>query len=151
MIIFSIVRYTNVFDLPYYLHIQLNFHIFSSGISTLTTLSTFTGATVCTGATVGIAVGVTCTIIIMFLVGALVAVLLYHCISKHRLQLKLVSSSFQQQQTGLNHEEVQAAQEYEVPVTSGAEIEIKENTAYGPVQQIELRENVAYGPAIVQH
>ena len=97
----------------------------------------------------GIAVGVTGTIIL--LLGALAAVLVYHLISKHRLQLKpqlkSASSSYQQQQTDPEYEEVQAAQEYEVPVTSQTEIELRENVAYAPVQMIELRENVAYGPA----
>ena len=89
----------------------------------------------------GIVLGVTGTILLL---GALAAVLVYHCISKHQSRLKSASTSYQQQQT--EYEEVQAAQEYEVPVTSGAEIELRENMACGPVQPIELREN---GP--IQH
>ena len=103
--------------------------------------------TLSTGTTVGIAVGITGTIIL--LVGALAAVLVYHCISKHRSQLKSASTSYQQQQTDPEYEEVQTDPKYEVPVTSGAEIELRENVAYEPVQIIELRENMAYGP--VEH
>ena len=116
---------------------------------TPTTLSTDIGPTTLgTGATVGIAVGVTGTITL--LVGVLAGVLLYHYyISKHRSQLKPESTSYQQQQTDPQHEEVQAGLDYEVPVTSGAEIELRENVAYHPVHRIELRENMAYGP--VQH
>ena len=92
----------------------------------------------------GIAVGVTGTII---LVGVLAGVLLYHCLSKHRSQLKPELASYQQQLTDLQYEKVQADPEYEVPATSRAEIELRENVAYHhPVQKIELRENVAYEP-----
>ena len=45
------------------------------------------------------------------------------------------------------YEEVQADPQREIPITSGTEIELRENVAYEPVQKIELRENVAYGPA----
>ena len=100
-----------------------------------------------TGATVGIAVGVTGTIILV--VGALAGVLLYCCISKHQSQLKSASTSYQQQQTDPEYEEVQTDPMYKAPATSSAEIELRENVAYKPVQMIELRENVAYGP--LQH
>ena len=96
-----------------------------------------------TGATVGIAVGVTGTIVLF--VGALAGVLLYCCIGKHQSQLKSASSSYQQQQTEPQYREVQADPEYEY-VNSGEEIELRENVAYKPVQMIKLRENVAYGP-----
>ena len=104
----------------------------------------------CTGPvqplTVSAAVGVTvaCIAVVIFIAVIVAAVVIYHCISKHHSQLNSASTSYQQQQT--EYEEVQAAQEYEVPVTSGAEIELRENMAYGPVQPIELREN---GP--IQH
>ena len=55
--------------------------------------------------------------------------------------------SHQQQQTDPVYEEVQADPKREIPITSGTEIELRENVAYEPVQRIELRENVAYGPA----
>ena len=71
-----------------------------------------------------------------FVVGVLAGVLLYHCISKHRSQLKPESSSHRQQQ--------QADPEYKRPVTSGKEIELRKNMAYESVQRIELRGNVAY-------
>ena len=132
------------------------FSSFSSGIMTQTTPNTDITPTILRrdiaptslsiGVTVGIAVGVTGTIIL--LLGALAAVLVYHCISKHQSQLKPKSTSYQQQQTDPEYAEVQAAQEYEY-VNSGAEIELRENVAYQPVRMIELRENVAYGP--VQH
>ena len=54
-----------------------------------------------------------------------------------------LSTSYQQQQTDPEYEEVQTDPKCEVPVTSGAEIELRENVAYKPVQMIELRENVA--------
>ena len=134
---------------------QDDLHLFSSGIMTQTTpntditpttLSTNIAPTsLSTGATVGIAVGVTGTII--FVVGVLAGVLLYHCLSKHRSQLKPELASYQQQLTDPQYEKVQADPEYEVPATSRAEIELRENVAYHhPVQKIELRENVAYEP-----
>ena len=104
---------------------------------TPTTLST-------AGVTMGIAVVVTGTI--AFVVGTLAGVLLYHCISKHRSQLKPASTSQPQQQKDPG---VEADPMYEVPVPSGAEIEPRENVAYEPVERIELNENMAYGP--VQH
>ena len=73
-----------------------------------------------------------------FVVGALAGVLLFHCISKYRSQLKPESSSHQQQQ--------QADPEYKRLATSahGKEIELRKNMAYESVQRIELRGNVAY-------
>ena len=70
-----------------------------------------------------------------FVVGGLAGVLLYHCISRYRSQLKHESSSHQQQQ---------ADPQYEVSATSGKEIELRKNMAYESVQRIELRGNVAY-------
>lgn len=81
----------------------------------------------------GIAVGVTVTIIL--LVGALVGVLLYHCISKHRSQHEPESASYQQQLTDPQYEGVQANPENEVPVTSGEQFDLRENVAYDPVQR----------------
>ena len=90
------------------------------------------------GAIVAIAVVIVGTIVLV--VGVLVGVLLYYCIikhsslfKKHQSQLKPESSSHQQQQTDPEYEEVQAVQEYEVPVTTGAEFELREN-GYEPVQ-----------------
>ena len=95
----------------------------STGV-TPTTLSTgVTPTSLSIGSTVGIAVGVTGTIIL--LVGALVGVLLYCCIGKHRSQLKHESSSHELQQTD---------PENEVPATSGKEIELEGNMAYEPAQ-----------------
>ena len=67
----------------------------------------------------GIAVGVTVTIIL--LVGALVGVLLYITASaiKHRSQHEPESASYQQQLTDPQYEGVQADPENEVPATSG--------------------------------
>ena len=111
--------------------------VISSGI-TLTTLITDIVPTIhTTAATLEIAVVVTG--VSAFIIGALAGVLLYHCISKHRsAQLKLESSTHQQQQT---------EPEYEMPATSGKEeVKLRKNMAYDPVQRIELRGNVAYGP-----
>ena len=101
----------------------------------LTSLST--DATLSTGVAVGIAV-VTGTIALV--VGVLAGVLLHHCFIKCRSQSsKAESPSHQQQQAGLEYEEV--------PVDK--KIELRENVAYGPAQSIELRVNEAYGH--VQH
>ena len=80
---------------------------------------------------------------IALVIGFLVGVLLFYCISKLRSQSPNPESFPQQQQ--------QAGPVYEqVLATSGEEeMELRKNVAYGPVQRIELRENVAYGP--VQH
>lgn len=105
--------------------------------TTLTTLST--------GADMWIVVVVASIsmLVVGVLAGVLTGCLVYHCISKHRLQSsKPDSSSHQQRQAGPEYEEVF--------VTSAVEkIEMRENMAYGPVQRIELRRNVAYGP--IQH
>ena len=80
------------------------------------------------GATVGIAVA--STAIVVSIVEVLVGVLAYHCICKHRSQQssKHESSSHQQQQVG------QTGPVYEeVPSTSGNKIELRDNTAYGPL------------------
>ena len=104
--------------------------IIPSGITPTTVITTVAPTILSTAATLEIAVVVTGTI--AFIVGALAGVLLYHCIRKHRSQLKHESSSHQQQQED---------PEYEIPATSGEEIE---DMAYEPVQRIELRGNVAY-------
>ena len=112
--------------------------IIPSGITPTTVITTVAPTILSTAATLEIAIVVTGAS--AFVVGALAGVLLYHCIRKHRSQLKPELSSHQQQQTD---------PEYEIPATSGEEIELRKNMAYDPVQRIELRGNVAYGP--VQH
>ena len=82
-----------------------------------------------TGVTINVAVGTTVVVTgtIAFVVGVLAGILLYHCISKYRSQLKAESSSHQQQQTDPEYEAV--------PATSGKEkFELRENIAYEPVQ-----------------
>ena len=81
------------------------------------------------GGIVGIAVA--STAIMMCIVEVLVGILVYCCICKHRSQQrsKHESSSNQQQQveqTGPVYEEVPSTSENE-------KIELRENTAYGPV------------------
>ena len=114
-----------------------------------------TDVTLSMGAIVAVAIAVVIIGTIVFVVGVLVGVLLYHCINKQSSQLKKPqstkpeSSSHQQQQAGPEYEkspeyeemqaspeyeEMQAVQEYEVPVTIGKEkMELREN-AYEPVQ-----------------
>ena len=93
--------------------------------------SPLTGAAVdslSTGTTVGIAVA--STAIVVSIVEVLVGVLAYHCICKHRSQQssKHESSSHQQQQVE------QSGPVYEeVPSASGNKIELRDNTAYGPL------------------
>lgn len=82
-----------------------------------------TGVTGVSNVAVGIAVVVTS--IIAFVVGVLAGVLMYHCISKHRSQFKLDSSSHQQQQTDPEYEEVPA-------IIGKKEFELKANVAYEP-------------------
>ena len=67
-----------------------------------------------TGVTINVAVGIAVVVTgsIAFVVGVLAGVLVYHCISKHRSQLKPDSSLPQQHQ---------ADPEYEVPATHGKE------------------------------
>ena len=87
--------------------------------------------------------GITAVVIatIALTVGFLAGVLVYHCISNHRFQSsKPKPSSHQHQQTVVPQ---RAGPEYEEVV------ELKENTAYGPVQNIELKACEAYVP--VQH
>ena len=103
-----------------------------------TTLSA--GATISTGAAVGITAVVVGTIALI--IGVLAGVLVYHCINKHRFQSsKPETSSHQQQQAAVPQQ--RAGPEYEEVV------ELKENMAYGPVQSIELKACEAYVP--VQH
>ena len=109
--------------------------IIPSGILPTTVITTVAPTTPSTAATLEIAVVVTGAS--AFVVGALTGVLLYHCISKHQSQLKHELSSHEQQQT---------YPEYEMPTTSGKEIELRGNRAYDPVQSIEVRGNVAYRP-----
>ena len=71
---------------------------------------------------VGIAVG---TGTIAFVVGALL-VLLYHCISKHRSQLKPESSSHQQQRVDSEYKES--------PISGREKFELRDNVAYLPVR-----------------
>ena len=93
--------------------------------------SPLTGAAVdslSTGTTVGIAVA--SSAIIVSIVEVLVGVLAYHCICKHRSQQisKHESSSHQQRQVE------QSGPVYEeVPSASGNKIELRDNTAYGPL------------------
>ena len=93
--------------------------------------SPLTGAAVdslSTGTTVGIAVA--STAIVVSIVEVLVGVLAYHCICKHRSQQssKHESSSHQQRQVE------QSGPVYEeVPSASGNKIELRDNTAYGPL------------------
>ena len=84
----------------------------------------------------------TIALVIGFLAGVLTGILLFYCIGKYRSQsIKPETSSHQQRQavvplqrTGPEYEEV---------------VELKENTAYGPVHGIELKACEAYVP--VQH
>ena len=82
------------------------------------------------------------TALIALFIGALVGALLFYCISKHQSQSsKPEPSSHQQHQAVVPQQ--RAGPEYEEVV------ELKENTAYGPVQSIELKACEAYVP--VQH
>ena len=77
-----------------------------------------------TGVTINVAVGIAVVVTgsIAFIVGVLVGVLLYHCISKHQSQFKPDSLLHQQQQAEPEQEEV--------PTTSGKEkFELKTNDA----------------------
>ena len=76
---------------------------------------------------------------IALIIGFLAGVLVYHCINKQSSKPK--SSSNQQQQAAVPQH--RAGPEYEEVV------ELKENTAYGPVQSVELKACEAYVP--VQH
>ena len=101
---------------------------------------TSTAATLSTGAAVGITAVVTA--LIALFVGGLIGALLFYCISKHLSQRsKPELSSHQQQQAVVPQQ--RAGPEYEEVV------ELKENQAYGPVQNIELKACEAYVP--VQH
>ena len=80
---------------------------------------------------------------IALVIGFLVGVLLFYCISKLQSQSPNPESfPQQQQQAGPVYEQVLAT-------SRKGKMQLRENVAYGPVQRIELRENVAYGP--VQH
>ena len=82
------------------------------------------------------------TLVVGVLAGVLIGALLFYCISKHWCQSsKPKSSSHHQQQAVVPQQ--RAGPEYEEVV------ELKENTAYGPVQSIELKACEAYVP--VQH
>ena len=78
-----------------------------------------------TGAIMGITVA--STAVVVSIAEVLIGVLVYHCICKHQSQsFKHESIHHQQQQTGAVYEEV--------PATSKNEkIELRENTAYGPL------------------
>ena len=78
------------------------------------------------------------TAIVAVFIGVLVGVL-FHCISKHRSKIpKPKLPSHQQQQAAVPQQ--RAGPEYEEVV------ELKENTAYDPVQSIELKACEAYVP-----
>ena len=95
-----------------------------------------------TGATVGIVLA--CTAPVIFLVGVLVGVLIYYCVSKRRLQNSKPESSLsdQQQQTVLSSTP---------PSPEYAEvIKLRQNRAYELTQTgIEMTANKAYQP--MQH
>ena len=100
--------------------------------------------TFCTCPAVEITAAITGIVVVVVgvLAGFLAGVLVYHCISKHQLQSsKPEPSSHQQHQAAVPQQ--RAGPEYEEVV------ELKENTAYGPVQSIELKACEAYVP--VQH
>ena len=100
--------------------------------------------TFCTCPTVEITAAVTGIVVLVVgvLAGFLTGVLVYHCISKHRSQSsKPKPSSHQQHQAVVPQQ--RASPQYEEVV------ELKENQAYGPVQNIELKACEAYVP--VQH
>ena len=83
----------------------------------------------------------TIALVIGVLAGVLTGILLFYCISKHRFQSSKPKPSSHQQQAVVPQQ--RAGPEYEEVV------ELKENTAYGPVQNIELKACEAYVP--VQH
>ena len=81
-------------------------------------------------------------LVVGVLAGFLAGILVYHCISKHRFEsLKPETFSHQQQQAAVPKQ--RAGPEYEEVV------ELKDNTAYGPMQSVELKACEAYVP--VQH
>ena len=96
-----------------------------------------------TAANVEIIAVVTGTTVIIagVLAGVLVGVLLLYCIGKHRSQSSKPEPFSQQQQAVVPQQ--RAGPEYEEVV------ELRENTAYGPLQSIELKACEAYVP--VQH
>ena len=138
--------------------------IFSTG-SAPTTFSTETAPTILStnialsmGAIVAIAVASIGTIVLV-VGGALVGVMLYHCIDKHSSQLKKTqstkpertkpeSSSHQQQQADPEYEEMQESPEYEEMQASPDYEEVKAVPAEYEVlatideEEIEPRENV---------
>ena len=101
-------------------------------------------ATFSTSPAVEITAAITGIIVLVVgvLAGFLAGVLVYHCISKHRSQRSKPKPSSHQQQQAVAPQQ-RAGPEYEEVV------ELKENTAYGPVQSIELKACEAYVP--VQH
>ena len=100
-----------------------------------------TADTISTGAAVGITVVVTAFIALF--IGVLIGALFFYCISKHRSQRSKPKPSSHQQRQAAAVSQQRAGPEYEEVV------ELKENTAYGPVQNIELKACEAYVP--VQH
>ena len=99
--------------------------------------------TFCTCPAVEITAAVTGIVVLVgVLAGFLAGVLLHHCISKHQSQSSKPKPSSRQQQQAVVPQQ-RAGPEYEEVV------ELKENTAYGPVQSIELKACEAYVP--VQH
>ena len=95
-----------------------------------------------TGATVGIVLA--CTAPVIFLIGILAGVLIYHCVSKQRLQNTKLESS-------LSHQQQQSVTSSTPPSPEYAEvIKLRQNRAYELTQTgIEMRANKAYQP--IQH
>ena len=103
---------------------------------------------------VGIAVA--STAVVVFIVGVLAGVLLYHCISKHRSQdSKPELSSHEQKQAALSSLKQQKAVPSPNPLQeTGPEyadvIKLRQNVVYGLTQTgIEMRAKEAYRP--MQH
>ena len=97
-----------------------------------------------TGSIMGIAIA--STAVVAFIVGILVGITIYHCISKYRSQQSLnPETSFHQQpqsisssnpllQTGPEYEEVVKLRKNKAYELTKTGIEMKANEAYGPVQ-----------------
>ena len=95
----------------------------------------------CTCSAVEITAAVVITLVVGVLAGALIGALLFYCIKHWCQSSKPEPSSHQQQQAPVPQQ--RAVPEYDEV------IELKENTAYGPVQSIELKACEAY--VSVQH
>ena len=97
----------------------------------------------CPAVEVAAAVTGTITLVVGVLAGVLMGGLLFYCISKHQSQSSKPETSSHQQQQQATVPQQRAGPEYEEVV------ELKDNTAYGPVHSIELKACEAYVP--VQH